>query len=55
MAAKVRRINGAWWLVIHYQGKRRKRRVGSTAGDKREAETRATRINGRIAAGIFSR
>ena len=47
MAAKVRQIQGAWWVVTHHQGKRQKKRVGSTRADKRQAEGRAHNLFGK--------
>ena len=38
MAAKVRRERGAWWIHVHFAGRRKKKRVGPTKADKREAE-----------------
>lgn len=48
MAAKVRWMRGAWWVVTHYQGKRRKKKIGSTKADKRRAEHIAERINAKL-------
>ena len=50
MAAKVRRINGVWWVVVHHQGRRRKKRVGK---DKRLAEQVAKQIQARLVLGEF--
>ena len=49
MAAKVKRDRDAWWVVTHYEGKRRKKRVGSTKAKKREAEQIAKKINAALA------
>ena len=38
MAAKVKWDRDAWWVVTHFEGKRRKRRVGPAKAHKREAE-----------------
>ncbi len=54
MAAKVKRDRGAWWVVTHYDGKRRKRRVGPAKVHKREAEEIAKKINGALALGTFA-
>ncbi len=51
MAAKVRKISGAWWVVTHHQGKRRKKRIGTTLAHKRQAEEIAKKINAAIALG----
>ena len=53
MAAKVKWERGAWWVITHYDGKRKKRRVGSTKKKKTEAEEIAKKINGALALGTF--
>jgi len=53
VAAKVRKINGAWWIIVHAQGRRRKRRIGASAGDKRRAERIADQLTRDLAAGRF--
>ena len=53
MAAKVKWDRGAWWVVTHHDGKRRRKRVGPSQGDKREAEEIAKKINAALALGIF--
>ena len=53
MAAKMKWDRGAWWVVTHYAGKRRRKRVGSEKGDKRQAEEIAKKINAALALGIF--
>ncbi len=52
MSAKVRQINSAWWVVVHHQGKRTKKRFGKTAADKRRAGKVAEEINHRLALGL---
>ena len=54
MAAKVRWLKGAWWVVTHYQGKRRKKRIGPTKADRRQADQIARRIDANLALGSFS-
>ena len=54
MAAKVRQIQGAWWVVTHHQGNRQHKRIGSTRADKRQAEEIAKKVNATIALGQFS-
>jgi len=54
MAAKVNRVNGAWWIVIHHNGKKRRKRIGPTNSDKRTATAVAQRINAQIALGDFN-
>ena len=53
MSAKVRSERGSWWVVTHYEGKRRWKRVGSTKAHKREAEEIAKKINAALALGTF--
>ena len=45
MAAKVQKVNGAWWLVIHHNTNKRRKRIGTTNADKRLAERVAGQIN----------
>jgi hypothetical protein len=54
MAAKVKFDRGAWWVFTHYEGKRKKKRVGSTKAHKREAEEIAKKINAALALGTFA-
>ena len=54
MAAKVQWMRDSWWVITHYEGKRKKRRVGATAAHKREAEEMARKINGALALGTFA-
>jgi len=44
----------AWWVITHYEGKRKQRRVGTTAAHKREAEEMARKINASLALGTFA-
>ena len=53
MSAKVKFERGAWWVFTHYERKRKKRRVGTTAAHKREAEEMARKINAALALGTF--
>jgi len=53
MASKVKWEREAWWVFTHYEGKRRKKRVGSTKAHKREAEQIAKKINAALALGQF--
>ena len=53
MAAKVKKDRGAWWVITHYEGKRKKNRIGPTKSHKREAEQIAKKINAKIALGEF--
>jgi hypothetical protein len=54
MAAKVRFDRGSWWVITHYQGRRKKYRFGPTKTDKREAEKTAREINSQLASGYVS-
>lgn len=54
MASKVRFDRGAWWVFTHHRGTRKKKRVGPTKADKRQAEKIAEKINAAIALGTFS-
>ncbi len=54
MAAKVKFDRGAWWVFTHFQGKRKKKRVGPTKQNKREAEQIAKKINAALALGTFT-
>jgi hypothetical protein len=54
MAAKVKWDRGAWWVFTHYEGKRKKRRVGPTKAHLREAEGIARKINAALALGTFA-
>jgi len=51
MAVKVRQRNGAWWLFIDHQGKRKAKRVGTGREGKKAAELAATKIAARLAEG----
>ncbi len=52
MAAKVQWYREAWWVQTHHQGKRK--RVGPTKSDKRQAVKIAEKINATIALGTFA-
>jgi hypothetical protein len=53
MAAKVKWDREAWWVFTHYEGKRKKKRVGPTKADKRDADKIARQINAALALGTF--
>jgi len=53
MAAKIKWDRGAWWVFTHFDGRRKKKRVGPTKADKRRAERIAEKINGALALGEF--
>jgi integrase len=50
MAAKVRCVNGVFWVVVHHQGRRRKKRIGR---DKRLATRIAKEIQAKLVLGNF--
>ena len=50
VGVKVRWINGTWWVVVHLQGMRRKKRIGP---DKKLAERVATEIRAKLVLGQF--
>ena len=54
MSAKVQFDRGAWWVITHHEGKRRRRRLGPSKADKRAAEEIAKKINAAIALGTFA-
>ncbi len=53
MSAKVKNDRGAWWVITHYQGRRTKKRIGTTKADRRKAQKIADEINARLALGAF--
>jgi len=50
VGVKVRFFRGAWWVVVHHQGKRRQKRVGP---DKKLAERVAKEIRAKLLLGQF--
>jgi integrase len=53
MSAKVQWYRDSWWVMTHWEGKRRRKRVGPTKAHKREAEEIARKINAALALGAF--
>ncbi len=53
MAAKVRHLQCAWWVVTHHQGTRNKKRVGPTKAHKREADRLAKQVNAALITGTY--
>ena len=53
MGAKVRKEGEHWTLVIHHNGKKKRKRIGTTLAAKREAESLAKEANARLALGDF--
>lgn len=51
MGVKVRERNGAWWLFIDHQGRRKAKRVGVAKTGKKAAEQTAIRLPARLAEG----
>ena len=51
MGVKVRERDGAWWLFIDHNGKRKAKRVGEGKQGKKAAELAATKIAARLAEG----
>ena len=53
MAAKVKWQRDAWWVVIHHQGRRTVRRIGTERRHKREAEDLARKVNAALVLGTY--
>src|SRR5262245_66567358 len=53
MSAKVQWMSDAWWVVTHFEGRRKKKRLGPTKAHKRQAEKIAEKINAALALGTF--
>ena len=53
MAAKVKWDRGAWWVFTHFAGGRKKKRIGPTKADKRQAVQIARKIDAALALGAF--
>jgi len=51
MAAKLREKDGFYWVVVHYQGRRKWKKIGK---DKREALKVVHMVNAQLAVGSFS-
>ena len=51
MAVKIRERNGAWWLFIDHQGRRKAKRVGVGKAGKKAAELAAIKLEARLAEG----
>ena len=54
MAAKVVWYRDAWWVRVHAHGRKRDRRVGTSAADRRLAEEAARKINAKLILGEYS-
>jgi hypothetical protein len=54
VSAKVQKIKDAWWVVIHHEGRRRKRRYGPLQRDEDRALKDAAKIGAQITAGALS-
>ena len=55
MAAKVRLVNDAWWIVIHDRSRKRRKRIGPSKTNKRHAEALDSDRRGIFALGAFLR
>ena len=51
MGVKVRERDGAWWLFIDHQGRRKAKRVGVGKAGKKAAELAAIKLEARLAEG----
>lgn len=51
MGVKVRERNGAWWLFIDHQGRRKAKRVGVGKPGKKAAQAAAVQIQAKLAQG----
>jgi len=51
VGVKIRWLRGAWWVVVHHEGKRRKKRIGP---DQKLAERVAAEIRAKLVLGQFS-
>ncbi len=51
MGAKVQWYRGAWWVMTHANGTRKRRRFGSTAASKALAQTYARTVQGKLLLG----
>jgi len=54
MAAKLRWLKDAWWVVTHFEGRRKKKRIGPTKRDKRRAEKAPEKVDAALALGTFA-
>ncbi len=51
MGAKLKRKDGSYWVVVHHNGKRKWKKIGT---DKRVAQAVVHKVNAQIALGKFS-
>jgi len=54
MGVKVRQRDGAWWIFVNHQGKRKAKRVGEGEPGKKAAKTAAEKIQAKLALGDLS-
>ena len=52
MGVTVREKNGAWWLFINHEGRRKSKRVGPGAEGRKAAKLAAGKIQARLPWGI---
>ena len=50
MAAKLREKDGFYWVVVHTQGRRKWKKIGT---DKREAQKVVHKLNAELALGTY--
>ena len=53
MSAKVKWDRGAWWVVTHFEGRRRKKRIGRSKSDESAAQQIAKKINAQLLLGDY--
>jgi integrase len=51
MGVKVRERDGAWWLFVDHQGRRKAKRVGTGKTGKKAADAAAVQIAAKLASG----
>ena len=51
MGVRVRQKDGAWWVFINHQGKRKAKRIGMGEDGKKEAKTAAAKIQAKLVLG----
>lgn len=54
MGVKIRERDGAWWLFINHQGKRKAKRIGVGDAGKKAAKEAAAKIQAKLALGDLS-
>ncbi len=54
MGVKIRERDGAWWIFVNHQGKRKAKRIGNGDPGKRAAKEAAAKIQAKLALGELS-